>query len=456
MEGVDRLNELKDEMLVNNIMYRLNCTTKELIRTTATISKRWKNLWTQLPHLIFSDEDDITDFGNDDTDCDYISFIDNTINQCPANLNLKKFKLDIDLNSEFKSRANSWIRYAIRRNVEEIDLCLFDVGVGQGFTFEDELFFNTSCITRMTLSFCRFNPPNGAISWERLECLCLYDATLDEDMIEKILSGSPCLESLDLNDCHGFRRIDVTSKSLNKLVFSEYCSDAASEEDYIECIKINAPYISSLTIKGELYLRELVLLNVSSLVEVDLKYSISYEEFVKFAEEIFRGLLESLGHVENITFGDHCLEMVVVVMIELKMEIVRNKLLQVINLGVGVLLVLIPLVACGLLNVPFAVALQKFQLQSMSAQDKRLKFTSEILNNMKIIKLQSCAWREFCEGMAAAGSFDEMIEVHEAYLLSIQLQCFFVPDKLWALIASRINSILTSAGLVFGSTDIMQ
>ncbi|GKC98754.1 ABC transporter C family member 8-like protein, partial [Tanacetum coccineum] len=62
--------------------------------------------------------------------------------------------------------------------------------------------------------------------------------------------------------------------------------------------------------------------------------------------------------------------------------------------GVGVLLVLIPLVACGLLNVPFAVALQKFQLQSMCAQDKRLKFTSEILNNMKIIKLQSWCEKE--------------------------------------------------------------
>ncbi|GJS31120.1 retrotransposon protein, putative, ty1-copia subclass [Tanacetum coccineum] len=46
----------------------------------------------------------------------------------------------------------------------------------------------------------------------------------------------------------------------------------------------------------------------------------------------------------------------------------------------------------------------------------------------KVLKVG--AWREFCEGMAAAGSFDEMIEVHEAYLLSIQLQCFFVPDKL--------------------------
>ncbi|KAK3025229.1 hypothetical protein RJ639_044577, partial [Escallonia herrerae] len=55
------------------------------------------------------------------------------------------------------------------------------------------------------------------------------------------------------------------------------------------------------------------------------------------------------------------------------------------------------------------------------------------------------AWRELCEGMAAAGSLDEVIEVHEAYLLSIQRQCFVVPDKLWALIASRINNILELA-----------
>ncbi|XP_048428633.1 spindle pole body component 97-like, partial [Pyrus x bretschneideri] len=52
------------------------------------------------------------------------------------------------------------------------------------------------------------------------------------------------------------------------------------------------------------------------------------------------------------------------------------------------------------------------------------------------------AWREPCEGMAAARSLDEVIEVHELYLLTIQRQCFVVPDKLWALIASRINNIL--------------
>ncbi|XP_010477302.1 PREDICTED: gamma-tubulin complex component 5-like [Camelina sativa] len=52
------------------------------------------------------------------------------------------------------------------------------------------------------------------------------------------------------------------------------------------------------------------------------------------------------------------------------------------------------------------------------------------------------AWRELCESMVKAGSLDEVIYVHETYLLSIQRQCFVVQEKLWAIIASRINMIL--------------
>lgn len=57
--------------------------------------------------------------------------------------------------------------------------------------------------------------------------------------------------------------------------------------------------------------------------------------------------------------------------------------------GMGALPGLVPLVICGLLNVPFAKLLQECQSQVMIAQDERLRSTSEILNSMKIIKLQS-------------------------------------------------------------------
>ncbi|CAN6482311.1 unnamed protein product [Victoria cruziana] len=52
------------------------------------------------------------------------------------------------------------------------------------------------------------------------------------------------------------------------------------------------------------------------------------------------------------------------------------------------------------------------------------------------------AWLELSEGMGSARSLDEVIEVHESYLVSIQRQCFVASDKLLVLIASRIKSIL--------------
>uniref|UniRef100_A0A1J3EY77 ABC-type xenobiotic transporter n=6 Tax=Noccaea caerulescens TaxID=107243 RepID=A0A1J3EY77_NOCCA len=60
--------------------------------------------------------------------------------------------------------------------------------------------------------------------------------------------------------------------------------------------------------------------------------------------------------------------------------------------GVGALPGLFLLLLCGLLNLPFAKMLQNCQTQFMIAQDKRLRLTSEILNSMKVIKLQS--WEE--------------------------------------------------------------
>ncbi|GJZ15616.1 ribonuclease H-like domain-containing protein [Tanacetum coccineum] len=220
----------------------------------------------------------------------------------------------------------------------------------------------------MKLSCCRFYPPNGAIRWDKLKSLCIDRCTLlDEDLIGKMLSGSPCLETLELtschfkgripmslfgnfgllerlscdletyirfsygeflgdesetpismklsrclNDCCGLRQIDVTSKSVKNLVLS-YSGDSLSVDYHIE---INAPYILSLTIKGNVYLEELLLENVASLVKADLNYWVSHDFAEELGrdqddveEELLRGLLSSLCHVNEIALGDcYCLQ----------------------------------------------------------------------------------------------------------------------------------------------------
>ncbi|GJW83531.1 hypothetical protein Tco_0156676 [Tanacetum coccineum] len=46
---------------------------------------------------------------------------------------------------------------------------------------------------------------------------------IDEDLIQSILSGSPLMETLELNSCYGaFSRIDITSKSVKNMVFFAY------------------------------------------------------------------------------------------------------------------------------------------------------------------------------------------------------------------------------------------
>ncbi|KAH6798573.1 multidrug resistance-associated protein 6 [Perilla frutescens var. frutescens] len=65
--------------------------------------------------------------------------------------------------------------------------------------------------------------------------------------------------------------------------------------------------------------------------------------------------------------------------------------------GIGMLPGLVPLLICGLLNIPFARLMQKYQTEFMKAQDKRLRSLSEILNNIKVIKLQS--WEENFKGL---------------------------------------------------------
>ncbi|GKB69379.1 F-box/LRR-repeat protein 25-like protein [Tanacetum coccineum] len=108
----DRISSLPDCLLIE-IISRLGFT-KEAIKTS-TLSKRWQHLWTQVPNLIFHRK-----YTHSTTT--FISIVDKTLTQCSRQSTLTRFVLKDGYDIHFESQLNSCIRYAIHRNVQEIDL----------------------------------------------------------------------------------------------------------------------------------------------------------------------------------------------------------------------------------------------------------------------------------------------------------------------------------------------
>ncbi|GKD69900.1 F-box/LRR-repeat protein 25-like protein [Tanacetum coccineum] len=276
----DHISLLPDCLLIDII----SCLpeTKEAIRTV-TLSKRWQHLWPYVSNLIFIFYMTSLEEWNHQRLSDIVSSIDKTLTQC-RQFNLTKFKLRTPYDVIFESHHS------------ESEFVL------------DEFVFINSSFARLRLDGCVFNLA-GVISWKNLTSLVIFQGGLDDGLIKNIISGSPLLETLELYHCYGFGRIDITSKSVKKLMIGGY-NDPEDQWDLSEIVEINAPHILSLRITMYFLLWKVVLLNVSSLVEAELDYEKGghYETTRKEEEEeMLEDLILSLRHVKKLQIGYNCL-----------------------------------------------------------------------------------------------------------------------------------------------------
>ncbi|KAL7590900.1 F-box protein At5g03100 [Lactuca sativa] len=288
-EKEDRISGLPDCLLLE--ILSLLPSTKDAI-ITGTLSTRWKHLWTSVPTLIFHYDEEKYQWS------DFVSLVDKTLTQC-RQLKLKKFEVIIDYCTQFEPHINNWIHYAVRCNVAELNLYICHITVGCKF-------FNSSSFTDPTIRDCILNPTE-AISWKMIRSVNISKGKFDEDLIEKIFSGSPLLETLVLDKCYGYRRLDITSKSVKNFVLSGkmYAKDKYAE-DIDDVIEINAPHILSLTIKGRLW--KLLLVNVASVVEASLCYT-NFGRWIppkEIEEERLKGLILNLRHVKELKIEGFC------------------------------------------------------------------------------------------------------------------------------------------------------
>ena len=134
----DRISLLPDCLLIE-IISRLDLT-EETIKTS-TLSKRWQHLWTQVRNLILIHRN----YTHSTTE--FFSIVDKTLSQCCRQSTLTRFVLEVDYDVKFESLLNRWIRYAINRKVQEIDLSLCGVSKSSfcvGSTYFHQFMFYSS------------------------------------------------------------------------------------------------------------------------------------------------------------------------------------------------------------------------------------------------------------------------------------------------------------------------
>lgn len=114
--------------------------------------------------------------------------------------------------------------------------------------------------------------------------------------------------------------------------------------------------------------------------------------------------------------------------------------------GIGALPGLVPLIILGIANVPFAKILQSYQSKFMSAQDERLRATSEALNSMKIIKLQS--WEEHFRKM-----IQDLRDVEFKWLSEIQNKKAYGSALYW-MSPTIVSSVVFAGTAAMGSAPL--
>lgn len=308
----DKLLSILDADLLLHVLSFL--PTMEAIRT-CILSKRWKSLWTCIPSLSFSLCG--TPFK---TVYEFVSFVDKTLtlNRCSK---IFKFQLDFQgfchgqklyLDEEVLDR---WTLFATKLEVEELSLLLYefleDCNLNYNYALPSHI-FECSTLTKLYLSHCNI-VPHPVITWTMLKSLSINKTKLSDDVIWKVMSGSPALEVLEIHRCIGLSRIDISSGSLRKLVIEENWIRNSINDDAINLayggLEIFAPNIKELEILG-FFMRKCQLLDVSSLVEAHLVFQLANDTaaYYRDSQIMLRDLLSGVRLVKKLTLGSWCFQ----------------------------------------------------------------------------------------------------------------------------------------------------
>ncbi|XP_075074694.1 F-box protein At5g03100-like [Nicotiana tabacum] len=313
----DRLSDLPDAIL----LYILSMLGegKEVVRTSV-LSQRWQFLWKSVSvSLNFGVPDYPYDERTKKKILVFVASINRELHYWRSCEKIKAFRVfPVKYKEYLVKDYDFWVYFAMKvANVEEFTLKFCIINFPDcAYKFPQFAYKNT-LLKNLVLGSCQLNP-SGSVTWTSLVSLSIGHLKLTYNTLEKILSGCPNLESLELDSVLGISRLEISSVKLRKLIILNDENDCYSQwhDEDTHPLEIFAPYIENLVLSGFLYNEiRLQQSNVASLVTAVLHFNVDFIEFEDEEEKLekefryLKELLLSVGHVENLELGPLCIEL---------------------------------------------------------------------------------------------------------------------------------------------------
>uniref|UniRef100_A0A1J3D4D9 Putative F-box/FBD/LRR-repeat protein n=1 Tax=Noccaea caerulescens TaxID=107243 RepID=A0A1J3D4D9_NOCCA len=192
----DRISALPDSLISQILLY---LPTKDSVKTSV-LSKRWRNLWLDVPGLELH-SNDFPLYAKSDIK----TFTDKFL-KCNRELSLQKFKIKYDECNVYLFGISEWFATAINRGAQVLDVDTCWRPYYKDF-MPLEIYNSKTLVSLKLVNVGMPNPPGGlvVVSLPCLKRMHLEDVLYsDEDplIMEKLISGCPVLE--DLTVCRVF------------------------------------------------------------------------------------------------------------------------------------------------------------------------------------------------------------------------------------------------------------
>nr|XP_018475566.1 PREDICTED: putative F-box/LRR-repeat protein At3g28410 [Raphanus sativus] len=271
---------------------------------TSTLSRRWRHVWCETPCI---------HFGDYSCGKPRVRDINQTLISYKAP-KIKSFHLCVpEWVPELEpGQIDSWIEFAVSRNVEELFLSFNYRVYGETYRFP-HLLYRSSSLENLSLDFLTIHTRGFTlVSWKSLRTLRLGYCSQSPD--HDFLSGCPALETLTLGYCGGVHRLDLSNSSptLTTLKIIRHQSDTPG------LFEIVAPHLRYLDLKNTE--EPCTLVDVSSLtkarvnIRMDRHYSDNDDDDVKAdflqLENMLLKMLAKLSNVEELTFKTAFLQII--------------------------------------------------------------------------------------------------------------------------------------------------